>query len=306
VVGRIAGIINHRHNRRYNLKTARFGFWECINDPSASDALFTFVENWAIEHGQQKIVGPMGFSDQDPEGLLIEGFNYLPSLATYTNSPYMVSLVDRAGYKKEIDYLSYKVNLRPEIKERYINIQKRLLSGDRFQLMEFESRKELKDYVHPILRVMNETFEPLYGYVPLSDEEMTELAERYLPIIDPRFVKAVKQGDEVVAFMIAMPNIAQGIRRAEGRLLPFGWFHIWRDSKNSKQLDLMLGGIKEDVRGVGLDTILGISMLISAEKAGFELIDSHLILETNRLMRAEMERWGGNVYKRHRIYKKKL
>lgn len=305
-VGRIAGIINKHHNQKEGLQQARFGFIDLVDDTAVSEAMFSFVEQWAREQGQEQLVGPMGFTDQDPEGLLIEGFEHTPSLATYANAPYLVKLVDCSGYKKEVDYLTYKVEIEPELLTRYQHIGDRLLSKNRYQVVEFESRWKLKNYVVPILQLMNKTFEPLYGFMPLSEEEMEKLAKRYIPILDPRFVKVVAKDEEVVGFIIAMPNIIPGLRRSGGKLLPFGWFDIWKASRRSRQLDLMLGGIKKEFRGRGVDTLLGIAMLESAQKNGMERIDSHHILESNRLMRDEMTRWGGTIYKRHRIYRKNL
>jgi predicted GNAT family acetyltransferase len=154
---------------------------------------------------------------------------------------------------------------------------------------------------------MNDSFKELYGYSTLDEQEMDELAKRYLPVIDPRFIKAVKTTDgEIVGFIVGIPSIAEGIRAARGRLWPFGFLKIIKASKRSRKLDLYLGGIKSEFRSKGLDVLMGYSMLESARKAGFEYIDSHHELETNVKMRAEMERTGGKVYKRFRIYSKML
>jgi ribosomal protein S18 acetylase RimI-like enzyme len=153
---------------------------------------------------------------------------------------------------------------------------------------------------------MNECFRDIYGYTPLDEEEMDDLAKRYLPVIDPRFVKVVTRENKVIAFVIGIPNFADGIRQAKGHLWPFGFIKILRSARKTKQLDLLLGGVLEEYRGRGLDVMMGLKMIESAQKAGFDFMDSHHELETNTKMRAEVERMGGKVYKRYRIFQKML
>lgn len=155
---------------------------------------------------------------------------------------------------------------------------------------------------------MNECYSQsnIYGYTPLDEKEMEDLAKRYFPVIDPRFVKAVKKGDELVAFIIGMPDLMGGIKKAKGRLFPFGFIKILRAAKKTKQLDLLVGGIKEKFRGLGLDVLMGVKMISSAHEAGLEVIDTHHEMETNVKVRAEMEKTGGKIYKSFRVYQKNL
>jgi predicted GNAT family acetyltransferase len=305
-VGRIMGIINHRYNDYRQEKNARFGYLECWDEQETAHALLEFIENWAKAKEMNKIVGPMGFTDQDPEGFLISGFEYSPSLATYSNFKYIIKLLENEGYTKEVDYVVYKLDLPEEIPEFYKKIYARVSMKNEFQLMEFSGKKKLKQYIRPVFRLMNSCFEGLYGYLPLDENEMDKLAKRYWPLADPRFIKIALKNNEVIGFIIGMPNTSQGLRKAKGHLFPFGIFHIIYSARNSKQLDLMLGGIKKEYRGRGLDVLLGMKTIESAQKAGYKLIDSHHELETNILMHAEMERLGGKVYKRYRIFKKKI
>lgn len=307
VVGRIAVIINHRYNEEWKCKVVRFGYLECPNDLETANALLGFAENWGREKGMEKIVGPNGFTEEDPQGFLVEGFEHIPNLATYCNWPYIPQLMESAGYAKEVDYVVYKVDIASAVTDFYKWAYERACRNKQYTLMEFKSRKEIKPHIHAIFNLMNDSFKELYGYSTLDEGEMDQLAKRYLPVIDPRFVKAVKtNNDEIVGFIVGIPSIAEGIRAARGRLWPFGFLKILNASKKSRKLDLYLGGIKAEHRGKGLDVLMGYSMLESARKAGFEYIDSHHELETNVKMRAEMERTGGKVYKRFRIYSKML
>jgi len=245
-------------------------------------------------------------ADQDAEGFLIEGFEHKPTLATYINFEYIIRLLKNEGYTKEVDYVVYKVDLPARIPDFYKRIYERILRRKEFTLAEFTKKKQLKAFIRPVFNLMNDCYMDVYGFSPLNEEEMNELANRYLPLADPRFIKIVKRNEELVGFQIGIPNMSEGFRKAKGRLLPLGIFKIIQSTKKTKQLDLLLGGIKEKYRGRGVDVMLGLNTMKSAIRAGFEYVDSHHELETNTKMRAEMERLGGKVYKRFRIFKKKL
>ncbi len=307
-VGRIMGIINHRYNEYRQERTARFGYLESYEDKEVVHALLHQVEAWARSKGMTKVVGPYGFSDQDPEGFLIQGFENRATIATYYNFEWMPRFMEEAGYTKDIDYFVYKITIPKELPDFYQKIYDRVMRRGGFDILEFKKRKELKPWVRPILSLMNECYlsGEIYGYAPLDEREMDELAKRYLPVIDPRFVKVVLKDKEPVAFIVGIPDMTAGIQKARGRLFPFGFIHILRAAKKTKQLDLLLGAIKEKYRGLGLDVLMGVKMLMSAWEAGFEIIDTHHEMETNVRVRAEMERMGGVIYKVYRVYQKSL
>jgi len=307
-VGRAMGIINRRYNEHRNEKTARFGYLETTEDQEVVHALLSRIEGWAREKGMARVVGPYGFSDQDPEGFLIEGFDHRATIATYYNHEWLPKLVENEGYAKDIDYFVYKIDVPKEMPEFYKKIYERADKRGNFAVLEFKSKKEIKPWIRPVLSLMNETYmqNNIYGYAPLDEKEMDDLAKRYLPVLDPRFVKAVVKDGELVAFIIGMPDMGAGIQKAGGRLLPFGFIHILRAAKKTKQLDLLLGAVKDKYRGMGLDVMMGVKMIQSALEAGYELMDTHHEMETNVKVRAEMERMGGKVYKKFRVFQKAL
>lgn len=308
VVGRVMGIINHRYNQVRNEKTARFGYLESIQDQAVVHALLSRVEQWAREKGMTRIIGPYGFSDQDPEGFLIRGFENRATIATYYNFEWLPEMVEKEGYSKDIDYFVYKIDVPKEIPEIYSRIAERILKKGNFQILEFKKRKEIKPWIRPILSLMNETYveSNIYGYAPLDEKEMDDLARKYMPVLDPRFIKGVLKDGQVVAFIVAIPDMTAGIKKARGRLFPFGFIHILRAQKKTKQLDLLLGAIKKEYRGMGLDALMGVAMLSSAQQAGFEIMDTHHEMEANVRVRSEMERLGGKIYKVYRVYQKAL
>jgi len=308
VVGRIMGIINHQYNEAENLKELRFFCLETFENFEIADKLIKAVEEWGKKKGMTKYVGPLGFSDKDPQGLMVEGFQYSPVIATNFNFEYLVDYVEKAGFNKKVDLVVYKLEVPKEVPEFYTKIYDRARrNNSHLRVVKFRNKLQLKPYIKPVFQLVNETFQDIYAFTPLTDEEMNELAGRYLPVLDPRFVKVIeKEKKEVVGFILAMPDISDGIRKCKGYVLPFGIFQILRAQKKTKQLDLLLGAIRQDYRNTGLNTILGIEIMRACQKAGMELIDSHLELETNTKMRAENEKLGGTVYKRYRIYQKDL
>lgn len=308
VVGRIMGIIHRKYNKTRQENHARFAFVETYNDPEVFHALIDYIARWAKERGMDKLVGPFGFSDKDPQGFLIEGFDEPMAVATNGNFRYMNDLIKKEGFRKLIDLVVYKIDI-PEkdppvyqkILERFNRQQKTL------QILEFQSRGKVRPYIRPALRLVNETFREIYGFWPFNENEMHDFANRYLYLINPRFIKIVSnEENKVIAFIVGMSDISKGIQKARGRLLPFGFRHLLTAGKKTRQLNLLMGAIHPDYQGKGLDVVMGIKMLASARKTGKTTIDSHLEMESNTKVRAEMERLGGKVYKKYRVYEKDI
>jgi hypothetical protein len=306
VVGRIMGIINHRNNEEKKEKVARFSFFECIDEKEVSDLLLNYVEKWAAGKGMNKIIGPFGMCYHDPIGFMTGGFNERPSLTANYNFEYIISLLNSAGYGCEADLVVYKINIPVEIPPAYLRIQNKALQNPKLRILNFASRKELRKYIHPVLKLMNESFTEIYGYSQLDENEMLDLANHFIPLLDPKFVAVVTYEEEIAGFMITIPCINEGIIAARGHLFPLGFLKILKASKNARQLDLLIGGIKAKYRGMGIDVLIALHIINVARKSGFKSIDSHLELESNWKMRAENEKLGGTVYKKYRIFQKKL
>ncbi|MFH1090444.1 MAG: hypothetical protein V1742_02625 [Pseudomonadota bacterium] len=306
--GRIMGLINRRYNERHNLKTARFSYLETWEDPEAVQALLNQVEAWAKNKGMNRLVGPYAFTDQDPQGFLIEGFEHRATIVTIHNYPWMPRLVENAGYAKEVDYYVYQLEVPKEIPEIYKKAYERVLKRSDFEVLKFRKKSEVKPWIRPALQIMNETFLEggIYGYTLLDEQEMEDLAGRFRLILDPRLLILVKKDDEPVSFFIGLPDMSEGLQKAGGRLFPFGWYKILRAMKKTKQLDLLLGGIKGQYRGRGLDVLMAMTMIQAAHELGLETVDTHSELESNVKMRSLMEKLGGKVYKRFRVYFKDL
>jgi hypothetical protein len=308
VVGRIMGVIHRKYNELHKENHARFAFLETFNDEEVVAALLGAIESWGREKGMERLIGPMAFSEKDPQGFLIEGFDEPNVIASNCNFPYQVELLEKNAFVKDVDLVVYQIKIPDPLPEFYLKIYERAVRmNPGLRILEFTSRRKVKPHIYSILRLLNLTFSDIYGFIPFSEKEMDNFANRYLFLINPRLIKLiVTEKDELVAFVVGMSHIGDGIIAAKGKLFPFGIFKIFAAARKSKQLNLLLGGIDPAYRGKGLDVMMGVTMLESARAIGKTTLDSHLELESNTKVRAEMEKMGGRVYKRFRVFGKDL
>lgn len=306
VVGRVMGLIHKTYNALHNESTARFGYLECYDDLAISGALIASVEEWAKARGMSRVIGPYGFSDKDPQGLMVEGFDYLPILDSPCNLPYLVKHIEALGYTKEIDCLAFRLDLRNGIDEKYYRIARRIEANNGFKLIDFPSTKKLKPFILPVLEMVNTTYSHLYGFVPMEEHEMLDLANRYLPIINPKYFKVALMDGKMVAFVLGLPNFTRGLQRAKGRLFPLGIFHILHSMRRTNQIDLMLGAVESQYRGRGLEVALGLKLFDTCLKNGLHQVETHLVLETNNQMLSVLENANFEPHKRFRIYTRSI
>lgn len=306
LVGRIMGIIQNQHNQAFNIKNVRFCFLECFNDQEVAHALITDIENWGKEHGMNKIIGPFGFSDRDIQGLLIEGFEHEPVIDTATNFEFMPELVINEGFSKEMDCVIYRYELKNQLPEIYDRIYDRITSRKDLTFQKFTSKKQLKPFIVPALKLMNECFGDIYGFVPMDEKEMLEFADRYLPILDLKFVKMVTKGDEMIAFLVNLPNLYKGIQKSKGRMFPFGFIHVLYALKHAESANTMLGGVKQSYQKQGLDAYLTLSTMKTAREVGMKYVDTHVVMEENGDMMNEFKRYGASLLKRFRVFQKNI
>jgi ribosomal protein S18 acetylase RimI-like enzyme len=205
-----------------------------------------------------------------------------------------------------VDLVNYLGKMPEKFPLVYEKVLARVDRTKEYEILEFTATRELKPFIVSVLELMNDTFEEIYGFVPLNDREKQDLAKRYLPVLDPKFIKIARVNGQLVGFAIGMPDFSKGIIKARGRLFPFGIFRILAESKKSRKLIMMLGGVKKEFRGKGLDVLMGVKILESAIRHKMEYLDSHLVLEDNLKMRGEYERVGCEVVKKFRIYQKDL
>nr|WP_321410948.1 hypothetical protein [uncultured Carboxylicivirga sp.] len=307
-VGRIMGIIPHKFNDLNGVKNVRFAFIECDEDKIIFDALIKAVEDWGNKNACDEIVGPMAFSDKEPQGFVVNGFEGPTMMVTNCNFPFMPEYILQNNYSGYVDLCQYEVPINQELVDRFKPFAKRVIKYNQLTVHDFTSTRQIKPYIHAVFDLINKTYQEIYGFSALTKEEMSEFANRFLPLLNPRLIKIITNSNgKVVAAVIAMADLSEGIKKGRGRLFPTGWWHLLKANKKSNRLVLLLGGIDQDMRNKGLDAVLGQRLLNSALMENFRMMDSHLIMKDNYKMRREIERLGGCVmYKEYTIFKKVL
>jgi len=309
VVGRIVGLNSIIANKKYKTKNLRFGWFESINDKEVSTKLFDAVIGWAKELGMETITGPHGFTDLDKEGMLIEGFKELPTVAVYYNHPYYPELVENSGFEKEIDYWEFKTMVPHEkgIPPKLLRLADRIKERSNVRVLHFKSKRQLMSRAEEMFRLLDETFEEIYGSVPLNKEQISYYVKKYITFVDKDMIKAIiNEDDEMIAFMITLPSLSEAFQKSKGKIFPFGWYHILKALKSNKILDFYLAGIKKKYRGTGVDLMMVIEIVKSALEKGFVFAESNPELETNKKVHAQWKYFDPTLHKKRRIFKRKV
>ncbi len=307
-VGRIMGIVPSDFNAMKNVQTARFAYLECEENKEVFDALLKAVEKWATLKGCDQMIGPMGFSDKEPQGFLTQGLDEKTMIVTNCSFGFMTDFIVANQYQPYVELCQYDVPLNDGILKRYAAFSNRVLKNQNIKVHEFSKRSEVKPFVKGVFELVNTTYTDIYGFTKVTVEEADEFANRFLPILNPKLIKILtSQDDKVIAFVIAMPDLSKAIKKSRGRMLPLGWLRILLALKNSKRLVLLLGAVQNEMQNKGLDAVLAVKLIGSALQLGFTEMDSHLIMKENTKMRREIERLEHfRLYKEYSIYKKEL
>ncbi len=308
-VGRIAAIHSRVANQKYKTRNLRFGWFDSPNDPEVAAALFKKIEDWAEKLGMETITGPHGFCDLDPQGMLVEGFDQLPTIAGYYNFPYYQKLVEGQGFQKEIDYVEFRTQV-PELSafpEKLLRLAERIKERGGLRLLKFNAKKDILGRAEEIFHLLDEAFEEIYGTVPLTEKQIHYFIKKYFTFVDRDLFQAVvNEKDEMVGFMLAMPSLSKAFQNANGRLFPTGWWHLLRAMKKNEVLDFYLAGVKKAYRGQGVDLLMVVEMAHKAIAKGFRFTESNQELETNSKIQAQWKYFNPVQHKRKRIFKKIL
>lgn len=310
-VGRIAGIINHNVNKRTGHKNARFGFVEFIDDSEVSAALFNAVEQWARNNGMTTISGPQGYSDMDYEGMLVEGFDRLSTMATIYNYPYYPDHVESLGYKKDVDWVEYFVEVPDRVPEKMARIAEIVRKKYGLKTVELTSRKSLKErYGRKLFDVINEAYDKLYEYSPLTDKQIEYYIGMYLDLISLDSVCVIVDNDDnLVGIGISMPSLSRALQKSKGKLFPTGWIPLLKALKGKGTtdiVDLLLVAIKPEYQGKGVNALLFEYMIPRYIKMGFKHAETNPELETNSNVQQQWAYFNYEQHKRRRAYKKDL
>ena len=309
-VGRIAGIINHHANDKWKTKNVRFGLFDFIDDTDVSSALLDAVARWGQERGMDTLQGPMGITDFDKEGMLLEDFDQMGSMNTLYNHPYYPRHMEALGYEKEVDWVQVRIDIPQETPARYVRVAK--YAKEMFNLkVKKLTDKDINEfnYGHKVFRLLNEAYQPIFGFTELTDKQIDSFLKQYLALIDKRLVTVVEnEKDEVIGVVITMYSLSQAMRKAKGKLFPFGWYHLlkalkWKHEDNA---ELLLIAVRPDYQMMGVNALFFDDLLPIYKELGIRWAETGPQLEDNVRELTQWKPLNPTFIKRRRCYKKKI
>jgi GNAT superfamily N-acetyltransferase len=305
-VGRIAGIINPEYNNKTGEKKGRISKVEFIDDKSVSEALFETAENWFREKGMIAVHGPLGFNNLDTQGLLIEGFNYLPSIASVYHKSYYLKHFEDVGYTKENDWVEFRLTLGEHALAKAKRGAELIKKRYGFEVVKFTSTEELKKYVQPVFDILNNAFQDLPYVTPFNSKMIERIGEKYFKILNPKFVKIIRKDERVIAFIIGMPSLSEAMQKINGKLFPFGFYHILKALKQPSVIDLLLTGVDPEYQSTGAAVLLFAELQDEMMKHGITQMETTGMFETNQTAISNWKNFEHIQHKRRRCFVKNL
>lgn len=307
LVGRIGGIINHDYNNIKGENKARFSRMEFIDDAEVSKKLFEIAENWARENKTEEIHGPLGFTNLDLQGLLIEGFDFLPSIGSVYHLPYYKEHIENLGFQKENDWIEFRLSVEKEIPEKALNVAAIIKKKYGLKVINFNSKKEIKPYAPFIFDLLNQSFEGLPYVFPFNQKMIEFYSKKYFNLLNPKFVKViVDEQQKMTGFIIAIPSLSKAMQKTKGKLFPFGFIHILKALKKPIEVDLLLGGVDPHFHGMGLPSLIMTELQQTIMNHGVHFVETTGIFETNIKAIQNWKNYEHIQHKRRRCYVKKL
>lgn len=313
VVGRVAAIINHRANDYWKREMARFGWFDFVDDPKVSEALLLAVEKWGKGKGMTEIAGPFGFEDMDREGMLVDGFDELSSMYVNYNYPYYPKHMDRLGYRKDNDYVEYRIKVPEVTPEKFARTAKLINTRYHLEERKFSHREMTKGgKARELFNILNITYGNLYGYSQLSTEQIDTITNNYIKLADLNLVTCVvdtEKDDKMVGFGVSFPSFSEALRHTRnGHLLPFGWWHLLKVMKWHKTptVDLLLIGVLPEYRVKGANAIIFNDLISWYRRYGFKYAVTGPQMETNKGVLSQWQYLESEEIRRHRIYVKDI
>ncbi len=307
IVGRIAAIINHRYNTEKGEKNIRFGWLDFIEDKKVLDLLLSAVENWGRDKGMEQIHGPLGFTSFDPAGILVEGFEELPTSWGSYNFPYYKRMLEESGYKKDVDWIEKRITVPLHAPYREIKLSGKVRKRYSLHNADFKTRRDIKKHTGQIFELINSVYGDLYGFSTLTHSQAENLTKEFLPLVKKDYISIVlNKKNEVAAFGLVMPSLSGALRKAKGRLFPFGLFHIIRALNKNDTADMLLIGVKPEYRRKGVHALIFEKIIGNLQKKGIRYVETTRELENNESIRKLWDGYDFRQHKRARCYAKPL
>lgn len=308
-VGRIAALINRQVNESSNEKNVRFGFFDFIDDPEVPEALLKAAEDWGRKQGMKKIIGPLEFTDMDREGMLIEGFEELSTMATNYNYPYYPKHMDRLGYEKESDWVEFLMDVPDAIPEKYNRIADIVKRKYGLRVIKYKSRKRIKaEYGHELFELINEAYKDLYQYSTLTPRQIDHYINIYLGLVNLDLIPLiVDSNDKLVGIGISLPSMSKALQKSGGKYFPFGWYHLLKGLKGKNdRVDLLLVAVHPEYQNKGVNALLFQDLIPQYIKYGYKHAESNPEMETNEKVQRQWEYFTTRQHRRRRSFAKKL
>ena len=307
VVGRVAAILSEGHRQRWNQAYMRFGWLDFVDDPAVSAALLGRVEEWARENACTAIHGPLGFTDMDQAGMLVEGFDEPGTMATIYNHPYYPEHLENLGFVKDTDWIEFEITVPSKPDPKISKLAAIILRRENLRLVEFARKEEILAFAPQIFALFNESYRILYGFIPLNDRQVAYYTRQYFGFIKPEFVTAVvNENKDIVAFGISMPSLTHAMQKAGGKLLPFGFIHLLRALKKNDRADLYLIAVKPEYQGKGVNAVVINHINEVFIQHGIKKVESNPELEDNHRVQGQWKHFEARQHKRRRCYIKHL
>lgn len=306
-VGRIAGIINRRYVEIWKNSYARFGWIDFVDDPAVCRALLQTVEDWARLRGMTAVHGPLGFTDLDREGMLVEGFDELGTLATIYNHPYYPKHLEACGYAKDTDWVEFQAKTPAAVPEKALRVAEIARKRYKLRTLEVKRPKDILKHAKGVFDVLDAAYAGLYGVVPLTGRQVDAYIKQYFGFVNPEYIKIVLDDrDAVAGFLIALPSLSRALQKSRGRLWPFGFWHLYRAMKRNRELDMYIAAVRPDMQGKGVNAIFMVEMAKTAIRNGIVSAESNPELETNVKVQSQWDYWESRQHKRRRCFLKPL
>lgn len=309
IVGRVAGIINHVVNERSNKKEARFSYIDFIDDAEVVDALIDAVTRWGKSKGMEHLTGPLSFTDMDPEGMLIEGYDRVGTSGGIYNYPYYPKHMERLGFVKDADWIEMLITIPKDIPEKMVRISNLVAQRYNLTTIKYTNRKQLvADYGDAIFKLINVAYDDIFGYSPLSDKQIKHYIKMYLPFLPLKDLALAVDKDtrELIAVGISIPSMAKALIQNRGRLLPMGWKPLLHAFKHNDVVDLMLIAVKPEFQNKGVNSLLFTDLIPCFNEYGYKYAESNRELELNSKVLKQWEYFERDQHKRRRAFTKPI
>ncbi len=304
-VGRIGAVINKDYNKKTGKEMGRFTRFEVIDDKEVTQKLFETAENWIKDQGMIGAHGPLGFTNLDNQGLLIDGFEYLPSIASVMHYPYMQKLIEDQGYVKENDWVEFILTIE-EVPEKALRLVEIIKKRNNLEVIHLKEKSEMKLYLNDIFQLLNRAFDELPYVAPFSDKMIASAAEKYMEVLLPKYIVIIRKEGEVVAFIVGLPSLSKAMQKAGGKLFPLGFTHIMKALKNPEVMDLLLTGVDPHYQKMGLPAILISELQRSMIDNGVKYVETTGMFETNMKGATTWKNYDYIQHKRRRCFVKEF